>query len=80
MTQGVTIDLKTQMLCRGGTIFINGDAHQVGKNCYSALRELADARGLRAARKLPREAIDLLYEWYLDGFLAPTTVRGNRRK
>jgi len=68
---GVSLDLKTQMLCHNSTIFINGDAHQVGKGCYRILRELADARTLPAASKLTREATDLLYQWYLDGYLLP---------
>src|SRR5512135_1206119 len=68
---GVTLDLKTQMLCRGSTVFINGDAHQVGKGSYRALRELADARSLPPSGKLPREASDLLYQWYLDGYAVP---------
>src|SRR5512146_43904 len=66
--RGVALDLKTQMLCHDSTVFINGDAHPVGKGSYRALRELADARCLPASAKLPREAADLLYEWYLDGF------------
>jgi len=68
---GALLDLKTQMLCHDSTIFINGDAHQVGKGCYRILRELADARTLPAASKLTREATDLLYQWYLDGYLLP---------
>ena len=68
---GATLDLKTQMLCHDSTIFINGDAHQVGMGCYRILRELADARSLPAACKLTREATDLLYQWYLDGYLVP---------
>lgn len=67
--QGAKLDLKTQMLCRDGTLFINGDAHPVGKGCYRALRELADARSLPPSSKLPREAADLLYQWYLDGYV-----------
>jgi 50S ribosomal protein L16 3-hydroxylase len=69
--RGVALDLKTQMLCHDSTVFINGDAHQVGKGSYRALRELADARCLPAPAKLPREAADLLYQWYLDGYVAP---------
>jgi len=68
---GALLDLKTQMLCHDSTIFINGDAHQVGKGCYRILRELANARTLPAASKLTREATDLLYQWYLDGYLIP---------
>jgi len=71
-------DLKTQMLCQGGTVFINGDAHPVGKTAYRALRELADARVLPATAKLPRESADLLYQWYLDGYLALAKNSGAR--
>ncbi|HLP97041.1 MAG TPA: cupin domain-containing protein [Sideroxyarcus sp.] len=76
-TRGVALDLKTQMLCQGNTVFINGDAHQVGKTAYRALRELADTRALPATSKLPQAAAALLYECYLDGYLAPAT--GTRR-
>lgn len=77
-SRGMTLDLKTQMLCKDGTVFVNGDAHPVGPSAYRALRELADARGLPAAAKLPREANDLVYQWYLDGYLAPTTGKRKR--
>ena len=70
-TRGAKLDLKTQMLCHGSTVFINGDAHPVGQGSYRALRELADARNLPAAAKLPREAAEMLYQWYLDGFMTP---------
>ena len=69
--RGVALDLKTQMLCHGSTVFVNGDAHQVGQGSYRALRELADMRNLPAAAKLPREAAELVYQWYLDGFVTP---------
>ncbi|MDO8990387.1 MAG: cupin domain-containing protein [Sideroxyarcus sp.] len=68
---GVKLDLKTLMLCHGSSIFINGDAHQVGQGCYRTLRELADSRSLTASSKLTREAADLLYQWYLDGYVTP---------
>jgi 50S ribosomal protein L16 3-hydroxylase len=70
---GVSLDLKTQMLCHDSTAFINGDAHPVGMGCYRLLRELADTRSLPASCKLTREATDLLYQWYLDGYLVPRT-------
>ncbi len=70
--RGVTLDLKTQMLCRDSTVFINGDARQVGKGSYRALRDLADTRSLAPAAPLPREASDLLYQWYLDGYVTPS--------
>lgn len=68
---GVKLDLKTLMLCRNNTIFINGDTHQVGKGSYTALRKLADERDLPPSGKIPREAADLLYQFYLDGFVTP---------
>lgn len=77
-TRGVALDLKTQMLCKDGTVFINGDAHPVGKAAYRALRDLADTRALAATEKLPRESATLLYQWYLDGYLAPAKGSGKR--
>jgi 50S ribosomal protein L16 3-hydroxylase len=66
---GIKLDLKTLMLCHGSTVFINGDAHPVGQGSYRVLRELADTRGLPPSVKPPREAANLLYQWYLDGYL-----------
>lgn len=68
--QGVSLGLKTQMLCRGETVFINGEAEPVGAALYVVLRQLADARSLPAA-ELPAELSELLYRWYLDGYLVP---------
>lgn len=73
--QGVMLNLKTQMLCRDATVFVNGEAFPVGPTTYRCLRELADSRELPAATKLPREAAALLYEWYLDGYLSPVNAR-----
>jgi 50S ribosomal protein L16 3-hydroxylase len=72
---GVVLDLKTQMLCQGNTLFINGDAEPVAKASYRVLRELADARRLAAGSALSDEAMGLLYSWYQDGYLAPDTRR-----
>ena len=68
-TRDIVLDLKTQMLCHGSTVFINGDSYPVGKGVYRALRELADKRRLEAATKLTHEAVELLYEFYLDGYI-----------
>jgi 50S ribosomal protein L16 3-hydroxylase len=68
---GVKLDLKTQMLCHGSTAFINGDSHQVGQGCYRILRDLADNRILPPSSKVTREAANLLYQWYLDGYVVP---------
>ncbi len=75
---GATLNLKTQMQCHGNTLFVNGEAYPAAPASYRLLRGLADTRALPPAAKLPREAAALLYEWYLDGFLAPTTNRRRR--
>lgn len=72
---GVTLDLKTQMLCHGHTVFINGDAFPIGKREYPVLRELADSRRLNSDVKWTPAISELLYEWYQDGFLTPTRRR-----
>ena len=72
---GVALDLKTLMLCQDHTVFVNGEAYRVRKSDYRVLRELADARRLAADTALTDDAQELLYEWYLDGYLAPATRR-----
>lgn len=66
---GLNLNLKTQMLCRNGTVFINGEAEPVEAQHYLLLRQLADSRHL-AFGSYPAIA-DQLYAWYLDGYLAP---------
>lgn len=76
-SRGVVLDLKTQMLCHGSEVFVNGVAHHVQRDSYRALRTLADTRRLAAGTELPAEALDLLYRWYLDGYIVPVD---NKRK
>jgi len=79
-TCGVTMDLKTQMLCHNGVVFINGMAHAVGKYAYRELRTLADARQLDATvGGLSREAFELLYQWYVDGYIVPIVNKYSRK-
>ncbi len=68
-TRGVVLDLKTQMLCHGSSVFINGTAHAVDKDAYRTLRTLADMRELDASSGLPQETLALLYQWYLVGYI-----------
>lgn len=67
--RSIVLDLKTLMLCHDSTVFINGESQPVGKGTYRVLRDLADSRQLAAATKLTDEALDLLYQYYLDGYL-----------
>ncbi len=71
---GVSLNLKTQMLCRGSTVFINGEAEPVSGELYELLRQLADNRELPATE--PSAALlALLHPWYLDGYLAPGAAK-----
>jgi 50S ribosomal protein L16 3-hydroxylase len=67
---GIALNLQTQMLCKGNTIFINGEARAVSQESYLLLRELADRRQLEANKSIPDDAMQLMYAWYEEGFLA----------
>ncbi len=70
-TRGVELDLKSQMLCHAGWIFMNGEAHHADERGYVLLRSLADERALPALTGLAPESAELLYQWYLDGYIFP---------
>jgi len=77
--RGAELDLKTQMLCCDNTVFINGAAHPVRPRAYRELRQLADNRCLPPAAAASPETIELLYQFYLDGYIiAPTATRKRR--
>ena len=71
LKRGVALDLKTQMLCHAGHVFINGVAHATDKPSHLVLRELADRRRLDAQAESPTQALELLYQWYVDGYIVP---------
>ena len=68
--QGVKLDLKSQMLCHDNWIFINGAAHQVNERDYLMLRALADERESMPLKNCADELLELLYQWYLDGYIS----------
>jgi 50S ribosomal protein L16 3-hydroxylase len=68
-TTGVSLDLKTQMLCYKDTVFINGEASCVDNETYVTLRTLADQRHLKTASNLPEMALNMLYQFYIDGYI-----------
>ncbi len=68
--RGVKLDLKSQMLCHAGRIYMNGEEHQVGERDYLLLRSLADRRELPALKDCTAESLELLYQWYLDGYIS----------
>ncbi len=68
---GIILNLKTQMLCHGHHIFINGESTEPAESDYNLLRELADNRELPALDTCSDELMDMLYQWYLDGYILP---------
>ena len=68
-THDIALALQSLMLCHDNTVFINGTAYEVEKNVYRTLLSLADKRQLEAASSPPQEAIDVLYQWYLSGYI-----------
>ena len=74
---GIALDLKTQMLCHGNTVFINGEARTVNKGSYRSLRTLADWRQLDATCDLADATMGMLYQWYEDGYLVP--IKGKKK-
>jgi len=77
--RGAELDLKTQMLCCGNTVFINGTAHPAKPRAYRELRELADHRKLPPATPLVPETLTLLYQSYLDGYIALMANRSREK-
>ncbi len=68
---GIALDFKTQMLCHQDTVFINGELHNVDFDSYQTLLELADERKLKPATPFQTSVLDLLYQWYTEGYLVP---------
>ena len=68
---GLSLALKTQLLCHAGWLYMNGEAHHFDQHDYQCIRELADERKLSCLPDVSTEIIDLLYEWYLDGYILP---------
>jgi 50S ribosomal protein L16 3-hydroxylase len=66
---GVRLDLKTQMLFRGRTVFVNGERHEVGARAAQLLTKLADRRRLMPPLALEGEAAERLYQWYRAGYI-----------
>jgi 50S ribosomal protein L16 3-hydroxylase len=67
--QGISLDLKSQMLFHGSTLFINGESSSVGGEALQVLTALADCRSLPPSSGLPEQAVRLLHQWYGAGYL-----------
>ena len=68
-TLGLALHLKSQMLCHKGWVFLNGEAHRLNKRDYALIRSFADERLLFPVPALSEASTQLLYQWYLDGYI-----------
>ncbi len=66
---GLRLDLKSRMLYRGKSIFLNGDAYPVSGAACRSLEKFADQQALAAGEILNAETITLLHQWYLYGHI-----------
>ena len=73
---GATLAPATRMLFYGSRIFINGEAALPGPDARALLAKLANARELPPPLELPDDAWQLLYGWYLAGYIAPGLTEG----
>ncbi|MGC2164604.1 MAG: cupin domain-containing protein [Gallionella sp.] len=71
-SRGVSLSLKSQMLCCNGWIYINGEAHLPSSRDYDLLRLLADCRSIATIRNMSTAGHTMLYQWYIDGYILPS--------
>jgi len=77
---GLMLDLKSQMLCHAGWVFMNGEAHRPTRQDYPVFRDLADQRELSPLQQISSESAGLLYQWYLDGYITPRQARSSNER
>ena len=67
--QGVSLDLKSQMLFFANQFFINGEALMIEAANQALLRTLADTRQMPPVLLNEDILLQRLYDWYLAGYL-----------
>ncbi|HTN94979.1 MAG TPA: cupin domain-containing protein [Gallionella sp.] len=67
---GAKLDLKSQMLCHSGRIYMNGVEHRVNEHDYQSLRGMADRRESTGMSGCSAAVAGLLYQWYLEGYIS----------
>ncbi|HVE51558.1 MAG TPA: cupin domain-containing protein [Casimicrobiaceae bacterium] len=70
--RGIALDLRTRMLYDERRVYVNGEAYTFESLNARALRALANDRALsaRLCASLDARTIDILHDWYRNGFLA----------
>jgi 50S ribosomal protein L16 3-hydroxylase len=66
---GLRLDLKSRMLYRGRTIFLNGDAYIVDADSRHLLQSLADHHRLANINDIDSATLGVFYQWYRYGYL-----------
>lgn len=66
---GLQLDLKSRMLYRGKSIFLNGDAYPVNSAACRLLEKFSNQQALAAGEIIAAEAMALLHQWYLYGYI-----------
>ena len=64
--RGIRLDRRSQLLFAGKQFYINGEAADVATAARKQIQKFADQRALES---IGTEAIELLHQWYCDGFL-----------
>jgi 50S ribosomal protein L16 3-hydroxylase len=65
---GIVLDLKTQMLYTSNVIYVNGETYKL-TSMPNYFKLLADQRQLVLPVSLGKNEKNILYDWYIDGYL-----------
>ncbi len=66
---GIHLDLKSQLLFSKDCIFMNGETYSLKSLMKKDLIKLADHREINFKGAIHKNTADLLYEWYLNGYV-----------
>ena len=67
--RGVRLDPKSRMLFRANTFYLNGEQVELPNADLDLLTRLADLRAARPTRAASAQTKDLLYQWYICGYI-----------
>lgn len=67
--RGLRLALQSQLLFYGAQLFMNGESVRTTGATRKALITLADQRALPAPMQIPNGTWEILYDWYLAGYL-----------
>jgi 50S ribosomal protein L16 3-hydroxylase len=69
MQKGLRLNLKTLMLFKSRSFFLNGESYDVSQQALEELRPLADKRSVAFTHIPSDETAGLLYQWYRAGYV-----------